>query len=102
MNPRRTWEFCCALTLNCRQRLPRAIMNLAGRRRMCKLRLPLPKRESLDEAGQKVFDHHSDPHGGSIAGLRGPGGIKLHSPKLAAAGATPCPQTARARFSRAL
>jgi 4-carboxymuconolactone decarboxylase len=50
-------------------------------------RLPLPKRESLDEAGKKVFDHHTDPKGGSIAGLQGPGGIKLHSPKLAAAGA---------------
>lgn len=48
-------------------------------------RLPLPKRESLDEAGKKVFDHHTDPKGGSIAGLQGPGGIKLHSPKLAAA-----------------
>lgn len=48
-------------------------------------RLPLPKRDSLDEAGKKVFDHHTDPNGGSIAGLQGPGGIKLHSPKLAAA-----------------
>lgn len=49
-------------------------------------RLPLPKRDALDEAGQKIFDHHQDPAGGSIAGLQGPGGIKLHSPKLAAAG----------------
>lgn len=48
-------------------------------------RLPMPKREELDPAGQKVFDHHMDPAGGSIAGLQGPGGIKLHSPKLAAA-----------------
>lgn len=48
-------------------------------------RLPLVKREALDAAGQKVFDHHQDPAGGSIAGLQGPGGIKLHSPKLAAA-----------------
>jgi 4-carboxymuconolactone decarboxylase len=50
-------------------------------------RLPLPKREDLDDAGRKVFDHHTDPKGGSIAGLQGPGGIKLHSPKLAAAAA---------------
>lgn len=48
-------------------------------------RLPMPKREELDEAGRKVFDHHTDPKGGSIAGLQGPGGIKLHSPKLASA-----------------
>lgn len=48
-------------------------------------RLPMPKREDLDEASRKVFDHHLDPAGGSIAGLQGPGGIKLHSPKLAAA-----------------
>ena len=48
-------------------------------------RLPMAKREELDEAGKKVFDHHLDPAGGSIAGLRGPGGIKLHSPRLAAA-----------------
>lgn len=48
-------------------------------------RLPLPKRADLDEPGKKVFDHHLDPTGGSIAGLQGPGGIKLHSPRLAAA-----------------
>ncbi|HEY4135902.1 MAG TPA: hypothetical protein VGO34_11880 [Alphaproteobacteria bacterium] len=47
-------------------------------------RLPMPKREDLDEAGQKVFDHHMDPNGGSIAGLHGPGGVRLHSPKLSA------------------
>jgi 4-carboxymuconolactone decarboxylase len=47
-------------------------------------RLPLPKRDGLDEAGQKVFDRYSDPKGGTLAGLRGPGGIRLHSPKLAA------------------
>lgn len=48
-------------------------------------RLPLPKREELDETGQKIFDHHIDPNGGSIKGLNGPGGIRLHSPKLSAA-----------------
>ncbi|MGE5537946.1 MAG: carboxymuconolactone decarboxylase family protein [Gemmatimonas sp.] len=47
-------------------------------------RVPLPKREDLDEAGRKIFDHHKDPKGGSLAGLHGPGGIRLHSPKLSA------------------
>ena len=46
-------------------------------------RLPLPRREDLDEAGRAMFDQHSDPKGGTLAGLRGPGGIRLHSPKLA-------------------
>jgi len=48
-------------------------------------RLPLPKREELDEVGKKMFDHHIDPNGGSIKGLNGPGGIRLHSPQLSAA-----------------
>jgi 4-carboxymuconolactone decarboxylase len=48
-------------------------------------RLPLPKREDLDETGQKMFDHHVDPNGGSIKGLHGPGGVRLHSPQLSAA-----------------
>ena len=47
-------------------------------------RLPLPRREDLDEAGRAIFDHNSDPKGGTLAGLRGPGGLRLHSPKLAA------------------
>jgi 4-carboxymuconolactone decarboxylase len=47
-------------------------------------RVPLPKREELDEAGRKIYDHHQDPKGGSLAGLNGPGGIRLHSPKLSA------------------
>ncbi len=46
-------------------------------------RLPLPKREGLDEDGKKVFDRYADPKGGTLAGLRGPGGIRLHSSKLA-------------------
>ena len=47
------------------------------------MRLPLPKREELDEAGQKAYDRSSAP-GASIAGLQGPGGIQLYSPKTAA------------------
>ncbi len=45
-------------------------------------RLPLVKREHLDEQGKKIFDDHTDPKGGTIRGLKGPGGIGLHSPKL--------------------
>lgn len=43
-------------------------------------RLPLPDRDSLDEAGRKTYDSLADPAGGSLAGLQGPGGIRLHSP----------------------
>lgn len=47
-------------------------------------RLPLPKREELDEAGKKIYDHHVAPNSQSLAGLTGPGGIRLHSSKLSA------------------
>ena len=47
-------------------------------------RLPLVKRESLDPAGQKTYDQLDSPTGGSLAGLRGPGGIMLHAPKVSA------------------
>jgi 4-carboxymuconolactone decarboxylase len=45
-------------------------------------RLPLPRREELDDAGQSTYDSLADPEGGTIRGLRGPGGILLHSPEL--------------------
>jgi 4-carboxymuconolactone decarboxylase len=45
-------------------------------------RLPLPRREQLDDAGQRIYDSLADPKGGTIRGLRGPGGIMLHSPEL--------------------
>jgi 4-carboxymuconolactone decarboxylase len=45
-------------------------------------RLPLPKRAELDAEMQRVYDSLADPKGGSIRGLRGPGGIQLHSPGL--------------------
>src|SRR6476661_4096593 len=45
-------------------------------------RLPLPRREQLDDAGQRTYDSLADPKGGTIRGLRGPGGILLHSPEL--------------------
>ena len=45
-------------------------------------RLPFPDRANLDEAGQRTYDSLTDPSGGSLAGLRGPGGVRLHSPEL--------------------
>jgi 4-carboxymuconolactone decarboxylase len=42
-------------------------------------RLPLPRREDLDEAGQRAFDRASTP-GKTIVGLRGPSGLHLYSP----------------------
>src|SRR6516162_2113963 len=46
-------------------------------------RLPLPKREDLDEAGKKAYDRATAP-GATIAGLQGPAGIQLFTPKIAA------------------
>jgi hypothetical protein len=48
------------------------------------MRLPLPSREDLDEAGKKAYDRGMTP-GATIAGLQGPAGIQLYSPKTAAA-----------------
>jgi 4-carboxymuconolactone decarboxylase len=46
-------------------------------------RLPLPRHDELDAEGQRIYDSLADPKGGSLRGLRGPGGIHLHSPGLA-------------------
>jgi len=46
-------------------------------------RLPLVKREALDEHGRRLYDLALSPEGRTIVGLQGPGGIWLHSPKLA-------------------
>ena len=46
-------------------------------------RLPLPRREELDAAGQAAYDRTINPAGGTIRGLRGPAGIHLHSPEMA-------------------
>jgi 4-carboxymuconolactone decarboxylase len=43
-------------------------------------RLPLPKREDLDELARKTYDEAAKP-GASIAGLQGPAGVQLYSPK---------------------
>jgi 4-carboxymuconolactone decarboxylase len=45
-------------------------------------RLPLPRREDLDESGKRHYDRASQP-GASLAGLRGPSGIQLYSPRSA-------------------
>jgi hypothetical protein len=45
-------------------------------------RLPLPKREDLDENGRKTYDRGTTP-GATIAGLQGPSGIQLYSTKTA-------------------
>ncbi len=45
-------------------------------------RLPFPKREDLGPEGREIYDYHVDPKAGSLAGLRGPGGVRLHSPRL--------------------
>jgi len=46
-------------------------------------RLPLPKRDDLDEAGQKAYDRATAP-GATIAGLQGPAGVQLYTTKIAA------------------
>jgi 4-carboxymuconolactone decarboxylase len=44
-------------------------------------RMPLITREELDELGQRLYDEaQADPR--SIVGLRGPGGIRMRSPRL--------------------
>ena len=45
-------------------------------------RLPLPRREELDEQAQATYDRLATPVAGNLRGLRGPGGIQLHSPEL--------------------
>jgi 4-carboxymuconolactone decarboxylase len=46
-------------------------------------RLPLPKRDDMDDYGKKVFDELTDPDHRQHTGLRTPAGIRLYSPKLA-------------------
>ena len=47
-------------------------------------RLPLIKRDQLaDPAALKLFDGYAGPNTTSLAGLQGPGGIRLWSPQLA-------------------
>src|SRR5262245_56044553 len=46
------------------------------------MRLPLPRREDLDEAGQRAYDRGTTP-GATIAGLQGPAGVQLYSTRTA-------------------
>jgi 4-carboxymuconolactone decarboxylase len=42
-------------------------------------RIPLVKREDLDEEGKKTYDDRIAPNTTSLAGLQGPGGLRLHA-----------------------
>jgi 4-carboxymuconolactone decarboxylase len=46
-------------------------------------RLPLPRREDLDEAGKETYDRAATP-GGNIAGLQGPAAVQLYSTRTTA------------------
>jgi 4-carboxymuconolactone decarboxylase len=46
-------------------------------------RLPLPKREDMDDHGKRAYDKLVGPGSRTVAGLRGPFGIYLHSLKSA-------------------
>jgi 4-carboxymuconolactone decarboxylase len=45
-------------------------------------RLPLRSRESMDERGRRLYDVLVGPQSRTLVGVRGPGGILLHSPEL--------------------
>ena len=45
-------------------------------------RLPLPRREDLDEVGKRMYDRGTTP-GATIAGLQGPAGVQLYATKAA-------------------
>lgn len=45
-------------------------------------RLPLRRREDMDEPGQRFYDAVVGPQSRTLVGLRGPSGIWLHSPLL--------------------
>ena len=46
-------------------------------------RLPRLRREELDDDGKRYYDAVTSPNSRTLAGLQGPSGIWLHSPKLA-------------------
>ena len=41
-------------------------------------RLPIVNREDLDDEGKAVYDRYMSPESTSLAGIQGPGGIRLH------------------------
>ena len=44
-------------------------------------RIPLIKRETLDAEGKREYDRHVGPNMQSLAGLQGPGGLRMHGSK---------------------
>jgi len=48
-------------------------------------RLTAPDRDSLGPESQRIYDELADPDGRFLRGLGGPGGLRLHSPRLAEA-----------------
>lgn len=46
-------------------------------------RLPPVERDRLPEGAKEIYDYLNDSAGGSLTGLQGPGGVRLHSPRLA-------------------
>jgi hypothetical protein len=44
-------------------------------------RLPIVKRETLDDELKRDYDRHIGPNRSSLAGLQGPGGLRLHGSK---------------------
>jgi 4-carboxymuconolactone decarboxylase len=46
-------------------------------------RFPLLTREDMDAQGQTLYDAVVSPQSRTLVGLQGPGGISLHSPRLA-------------------
>lgn len=42
-------------------------------------RIPLARREYLDDVGKKAYDERVSPDSTSLAGMKGPGGIRLHA-----------------------
>lgn len=77
--------FACASIATAQQSTPRAQQTASYPPDIYAdsgFRLPLLKREQLDDVGKKVYDDAA-PGERSIAGLRGPGGIRLYSPRVA-------------------
>lgn len=75
-------EALAALFLAHHQRSPAAVGPPADINPQSGCRLPLPERADLDDEGRRAYDRLADPAGGTLRGLRGPGGIQLHSPEL--------------------
>jgi len=48
-----------------------------------RFRLPLPKRDDMDDYGKRVFDMLADPSRRSLVGLNGPAGIRMYDPRVA-------------------